>query len=149
MTSGDDIPEQAYEDLRALYGRVDAIPDSTQVKCRMDGACCCFDTSGLRLFASALERRYLVREAGPPPRGESGGRCPYLADRICTARTGRTLGCRLYFCDPLDEEGRNHRYEAFHREIKALHRKYDLPYDYRDILDVCAECSTGKDDRID
>lgn len=145
MTSRDDIPDKAFQALNALYAQAEGEADGPRPECRMDGDCCRFAFSGIRLYASALERVHLVRESGPPPRAEQAGQCPYLSGSRCTARTGRTLGCRLYFCDPRNEEERNRRYERYHREIKRLHEKYGLEYDYRDIMEL-AHDPLGRDE---
>ncbi|MGB2797972.1 MAG: hypothetical protein WBD44_12040, partial [Phycisphaerae bacterium] len=36
----------------------------------------------------------------PPGGPDAPWRCPYQEGDRCTARAGRTLGCRTYFCDP-------------------------------------------------
>jgi hypothetical protein len=77
----------------------------------------------MTLFASDLELAYLEATCGRPPgQGVAPGsvlapwRCPYQAGgeggTACTARTGRTLGCRTYFC----EETARRRGEAVYPE---------------------------------
>ena len=105
-----------------VYARVDAALESASASCRACGECCRFGPDRPVLFASALELGVLVASAGPPAperpvtpgvapakRGfalaEPGGpdapwRCPYQEGPVCTARAGRPLGCRTYFCDP-------------------------------------------------
>jgi len=113
-----------------LYARVDAALESASSSCRACGACCRFGPDRPVLFASALELGVLVASAGPPaadrpvpPGGpDAPWRCPYQVAEtsgdpgtgtaravagstgregsVCTARAGRPLGCRTYFCDP-------------------------------------------------
>jgi Fe-S-cluster containining protein len=94
-----------------VYARVDAALESASASCRACGECCRFGPDRPVLFASALELGVLVASAGPPAAerpvalAEPGGpdapwRCPYQEGPGCTARAGRPLGCRTYFCDP-------------------------------------------------
>ena len=102
-----------------VYARVDAALESASALCRACGECCRFGPDRPVLFASALELGVLVASAGPPPAERPvlpGGpdapwRCPYQVAKTsgdstgregpgCTARAGRPLGCRTYFCDP-------------------------------------------------
>ena len=94
--------------LAAVYEEVDAALAPQAASCRACGECCRFGPDRPVLFASALELAYLVASAGPPARGclaAPGGpdapwQCPYQEGARCTARAGRTLGCRTYFCEP-------------------------------------------------
>jgi len=91
-----------------VYARVDAALESASATCRACGECCRFGPDRPVLFASALELGVLVESAGPPaaerpvpPGGpDAPWRCPYQDGPVCTARSGRPLGCRTYFCDP-------------------------------------------------
>ncbi len=94
--------------LAAVYERVDAALAPEAASCRACGACCRFGPDRPVLFASALEIAYLLALAGAPeaerlvvPGGpDAAWRCPYQEGDRCTARAGRALGCRTYFCDP-------------------------------------------------
>jgi Fe-S-cluster containining protein len=110
-------PEQRAA-LAAIYDEVEAKAVSVGAACRACGQCCRFTEGGITLFASAIEMAYLIAESGPPPAeavlaegaalaeavsAEAAAdviwRCPYQRENQCTARRGRTLGCRTYFCD--------------------------------------------------
>lgn len=60
--------------------------------------------------------------------------CPYLEGDLCSAREGRTLGCRLYHCGSGQDGGSTDLYEKFHKEITELHEKHDIDYVYRELL---------------
>ena len=91
-----------------VYAGVDAALESAAASCRACGECCRFGPDRPVLFASALELAVLVASAGPaaadrpvPPGGpDAPWRCPYQEGSCCTARAGRPLGCRTYFCKP-------------------------------------------------
>jgi len=105
--------------LAAVYEGVEAALAPQAASCRACGECCRFGPDRPVLFASSLELAYLVASAGPPvperlaaPGGpDAPWRCPYQVAKTsgdstgregdrCTARAGRMLGCRTYFCEP-------------------------------------------------
>jgi hypothetical protein len=57
--------------------------------------------------------------------------CPWLQGTLCGNREGRALACRTYFCS--DEEAAAELTEKHHREIRRLHERYGIPYDYRSL----------------
>jgi|GEM_PF-2450731 len=130
--------------LVRLYRALDEELAAFPFACRMDGDCCRFALSGLRLYISSLEAIYLFGGSEPLGSGkagllEAGGErtCPFLVDGRCNRRTLRALGCRIYTCDSLLNERTQPIYERYHRQIRDLHRDHDLPYEYRDILAWC------------
>ena len=125
---------KVLDDLAALYRRVASAVSPLGAQCRQDGDCCRFDRSGLSLFVTPLEVAYLVGHEGLPEASAEKGRCPYQEGDRCTAREGRPLGCRLYFCDPALSERISEIYEQFHRELIALHERHHVSYDYRDLV---------------
>lgn len=127
--------EHAFDELKSLYDRVDEAVATMSPACRKDGECCRFSSSGLELFASSLEIHYLLHRAGIPDRPPLEGVCSYLEENSCSARGGRTLGCRLYFCLADGEEGPMGLYEKFHSMIRDLHERYDVKYVYRKMSD--------------
>jgi len=56
--------------------------------------------------------------------------CPYQEGTKCTAREGRPLGCRIYFCDENSQSWQEEVYEKYHAQLKALHEQYQVPYRY-------------------
>lgn len=114
----------AQEELAALYAEVDAFVERAQPVCIVRGVCCRFEEAEHVLYASALEADHAARlhPEAPPPEAE--GRCPYHVGGRCTAREGRPLGCRTYFCDPNTQSVLQEAHEHFLgrlREIEARH----------------------------
>jgi Fe-S-cluster containining protein len=103
--------------------------------CLASGACCKFDAFEHRLYATGLEAARCVL-LGPKITSEDlaqakkAGTCPWQVGRLCTAREGRPVGCRVFFCDPRAKEWVPERAEWAHGEIKALHERFDVPYAY-------------------
>jgi hypothetical protein len=89
--------------MAAVYAQVDADLAPIAGACRACGQCCRFTPGGIVLFATALEMAYLVGEASlkASSEGDAAWACPYQYQdgTFCTARQGRLLGCRTYFCD--------------------------------------------------
>lgn len=125
-----ELRERAFAELCSLYAEVDARIGELPVECVQRGSCCHFESYGHELFATALEVDYaLCRHPDPPP-PEAGGRCPYQRDRSCTAREGRPLGCRTFFCDPTGELARQELHEGFLARIRQVERKMGYPASY-------------------
>jgi len=122
--------DAALDELQELYTALDEQISALSFECRRDGECCRFSRSGLRLFVTWLEAWYLFASA---PEFEAGDDCAFQEGDICVRREQRALGCRAYGCDRDDEAQSAEIYETFHRQIGAIHEKYDLPYEYRDI----------------
>jgi hypothetical protein len=61
---------------------------------------------------------------------ESGGSCPHHVGGVCTTRTARPAGCRIFFCDPNAQAWQADEYELALAEIKALHSHFNLEYVY-------------------
>lgn len=116
--------------LRELYAALDADIAARGLVCDGCGECCHFDTVDHLLYASRLERDFLLETAGSPPLpGDAdlaalvadGMRCPYQSEGKCLARDGRVLGCRLHFCRWPDGGDEDDFQEKWHRELKRIH----------------------------
>ncbi|MDR1745316.1 MAG: YkgJ family cysteine cluster protein [Planctomycetota bacterium] len=133
---------QAFPELTRLYADLEAEQQRLGAACSGCGACCRFDVADHVLYASDLERRYLLAASGVPaePDGDpelasliaSGLRCPFQKDGRCEARDGRTLGCRLHFCQwPKEKESEEEAFcEAWHGRLKRLHDDLGLEWRY-------------------
>jgi len=128
------IPDDAFNDLENLYKSVDEALSQESFSCKMDGACCCFEESGLNLFATYLEAAYLIKKSGELKEKISKKICPFLNESLCKARSGRTLGCRLYYCGDNCEESFSLLYENFHDKIKKIHHFHGIEYIYKELL---------------
>jgi len=107
--------------------------------CLASGNCCRFEAHGHRLYASGLEVARCVAICEREGRGittadvaaalERGG-CPWQDGRLCTARSGRPTGCRVYFCDPRAGEVVPQLAEQAHQRIRTIHDEHGIKYVY-------------------
>ncbi len=150
----------AFVQVKALYEGLDAEIDFHKPRCVASGRCCHFEEYGHRLYATRLELEYFRNVEIVPPAQAAGGEssldtktkppdrtisfplplindngeiapgCPWQVNELCTARRGRPLGCRVYFCDPTSTHWQANAYERYHRLLKILHDKAGLAYAY-------------------
>ncbi|MCK6460300.1 MAG: hypothetical protein L6Q95_10460 [Planctomycetes bacterium] len=120
---------EALAELRRIYGKADEeARGNPALRCELSGRCCRFREAGHVLFVTRLEYDEMVRCGGAPGAGEEGV-CPWLRGGLCGNREGRALACRTYFCS--DEAAAAALTERHHREIRRLHERHGIPYDYR------------------
>jgi Fe-S-cluster containining protein len=127
---------EPFAALAEIYARLDAEIAARNPRCELSGRCCDFPTSGHRLYASDLETDFAVAAAGGRVPEAASGLCPWHVEGRCTQRQGRPLGCRVYFCDPGFADEMPHVYERYHAEVRALHERHGLPYDYREFVEA-------------
>jgi hypothetical protein len=119
---------EALAGLRRIYAKADEEAKSDpRLRCELSGRCCRFREAGHVLFVTRLEYEEMVRWGGPGA-GEEGV-CPWLQGTFCGNREGRALACRTYYCS--DEAAAAALTERHHQEIKRLHERHGIPYDYR------------------
>jgi Fe-S-cluster containining protein len=121
---------KAFEELAKLYKEMDAEIASKSPRCEMSGVCCRFEEAGHELYATALETDYATAHHPSAPAPEAEGRCPYHVQGVCTARAGRPLGCRTYFCDPLTEETLQDLHERYLKRLRVIEREHSYPAAY-------------------
>ena len=123
---------RAYPQLQSLYEELAREVARLGPVCAASGRCCRFREYGHVLFLTALEREYLLENAPAPARElDDGATCPWQdANRLCTAREGRPLSCRVYYCDPSYQAAGEELGEAFLGKLKQLIRDHDLPWNY-------------------
>ena len=123
--------------------------------CLASGNCCRFEAHGHRLYASGLEVARCVRICEAEGRGITvadvassleRGNCPWQDGRLCTARSGRPSGCRVYFCDPRANEVVPMLAERAHERIRAIHDEHDVPYVYGEWRMMLQEVLSGRVD---
>lgn len=123
--------------------------------CLASGNCCRFEAHGHRLYASGLEVARCVRICDEEGRGitvadvaaaTERGNCPWQDGRLCTARSGRPSGCRVYFCDPRAHDVVPVLAERAHDRIRAIHDEHDVPYVYGEWRMMLAEVLAGRGD---
>lgn len=140
--SGDAVPElgppasQFEKRMTDFYMRVDAAVASHSPICRNRGLCCRFASFGHRLYVTEPERAYFAGGLAAQwrPVVPDQADCPYHVGGVCTARTHRPLGCRVFFCDDAAQEWQGPVYERFMAELKQIGQEFGLPYAYREWL---------------
>lgn len=141
--------------LSRLYADLEAEQRRIGLSCSGCGACCRFDVVDHVLYASELEKAYLLSASpafpvpaepdGDPDRDtdaataelvKAGLRCQFQKDGHCEARDARTLGCRLHFCTwPEGKEADEEAFcEEWHRRLKRLHDVLDIEWLYGPLL---------------
>ena len=131
--------------LEQILTQADRAAAQRRFDCRQCGQCCRFEQFGHRLYVTAGELALMLRLAPgqAPARPDEAGLCPYQDQARCLARVGRTLGCRLFFCDPAANEWFCDAYESFHQQIKLLHAAHGLPYVYAELTAALAELASA------
>lgn len=119
-----------FDDLRALYARLDAELARLGPVCEVSGRCCRFREYGHMLFLSTVEAELLVREPPPGPVAAADERCPYQQGPLCTARDRRPLGCRVFYCDPTYQPYMQEIAERYTRALKELIQRHGREWCY-------------------
>jgi len=122
--------------IRELYARLDAAVQARGPTCWLSGKCCNFNPYGHRLYVTALEIAWTLKECGAlgVERGTSqqtlDGPCSFQVNKLCSVHTVRPLGCRIFFCQSGTQEWQNELYEQFQAEIRRIHETHAIPYHY-------------------
>lgn len=122
--------------LRELYAAIDRDVADRNPTCWLSGKCCKFDSYGHRLYVTALEAAWVIRQlnddqfdalqAGDPTALDG---CVFQVNGLCSVHEIRPLGCRVFFCDP-SATWQNAVYETHLRRLRDLHAQFDVPYAY-------------------
>ncbi len=143
------------EGLRDIYQRMDDEIALRKPVCEASGRCCHFDAYGHRLYVTALEIAWMLRqryagEGEAPaeplaaadqhsfrlsgnfalPQVTSSGGCPFQRNKLCSVRDIRPLGCRAYFCDPTARDWQTDLYERYLLDLRAMHDAFMIEYRY-------------------
>jgi Fe-S-cluster containining protein len=120
------------ESIRSIYEDLARDIAEAGPVCDLSGRCCRFQEWDHTLFLSEIEARLLLAEAPPGCRPlDSGATCPWQDERgHCTAREGRPLGCRVYFCDPSYQEAGQRLSEVYLSRLKAATEAHGLLWSY-------------------
>lgn len=126
----EEVRERAFARLEALYAEFEAYLALVRPVCIGRGVCCRFEEAGHELFATGLEADYAAHRHPDAPEPEAPGRCPYHVAGRCTAREGRPLGCRTYFCDRRTTDVLEAAHEEFLGRLRAIEREEAYPAAY-------------------
>jgi len=121
---------QAFEQLAVLYAELDAEVEALSPRCEMSGLCCRFEEAEHELYATGLETDYAAEIHPQASEPEAPGRCPYHVEGICTARRGRALGCRTYYCDVTTRDDLESLHETYLARVRALESSLGYPASY-------------------
>lgn len=133
--------------VESLYAELDARVAARRPLCINRGACCQFESFGHRLFVTPVELAYFVARSDGPIRGpETAAACPYQVGGMCTVRTARPTGCRIFFCDVAAQHWQPDETEHTLRQIRAVHERFELPYAYVDWIDALRQLAAVKQD---
>jgi hypothetical protein len=135
----------AFVALEELYKEVDAFVARSGAVCELSGLCCRFEDAGHELFSTGLEADYAASEKPEAPAPEGPGRCPYHVGGRCTAREGRALGCRTYFCDTRTTETLEAAHERFLGRVRAIEREHGYPVSYGRFPALLSARGVGED----
>lgn len=126
-----DVLQQIYQDLESdLKNLAD--------DCKACGSCCEFSKETHLLFASRIEWEYLFYCHGSCENIDETT-CPFIKESKCTARDGRTLACRIFFCDSLKKDEREQLYEKYLDRIKELHKQENIEWTYSTMKSFCQD----------
>ncbi len=124
-----DLPAGSRDELLALYRKLDEEVAQLATSCKLCGRCCHFAESGLRLFMGPIEAAVFFEEPLPSEVTDETT-CPYLVDGGCANRSGRSIGCRTYFCDPLADEVLRRIHERYLTRTKASAGRFGMSWRY-------------------
>ena len=126
--------ENLYSELEALYQRLEEELTVLNRGCNGCGTCCKFSTFDHVLYASSIEVDFIKRNREIPDFNVTDNVCPFLKDNQCSIRDFRTLGCRIFYCNPSYKQILCEMYEKYYRMIKELGIKYDVSWRYLPFL---------------
>lgn len=121
--------------MQTFYDELEARIAVHQPVCSNRGACCRFGEFGHRLYVTGAEVAFFTAGAPSPRRVPDGqDTCPYQRAGRCEARAARPVGCRIFFCESASADWQPETTEWALARLKALHRRFDLPYAYLEWL---------------
>ena len=107
--------------------------------CDTCGTCYNFSAFDHVIYVSSIEVDYIAQHVEIPDFNISDNICPFLKDNQCSIRDYRTLGCRIFYCNPHYKEILYDLYEKYHCMIKELSKKYNYQWKYLPFLGQLAE----------
>ena len=113
-----------------VYDKADRAVTAAGPRCEASGKCCRFKEYGHTLFISHFEAEILLESAPAYTLPVSPDGCPFQVEGLCTARSSRPLGCRIYFCDPAYETRMAEITEESIAELKSIADRYETGWDY-------------------
>ena len=127
--------------LKDVVGLVEEIYRQLTLKlegqnCKACGKCCDFESFGHRLYITSPELIYFrskLKENDVPLLETAGSVCPYRVEGKCSVYPWRFAGCRIFQCCG-DKQAQGRLSEWAVEQMKAICRRFDAEYYYRDLL---------------
>ncbi len=126
-------------DIIEIYKKLEAELASIDPGCNACGTCCQFDTFDHVLYASTIETDYIKDNVEVPSFDPDMNVCPFLIDNQCTVREHRTLGCRVFFCNPHYKETLQGIYEKYYTMMKDLAIENKVEWHYAPMIKLLKE----------
>ena len=144
MTMKERSEVNLYSGLGRIYQRLEKELTQLNPGCNRCGTCCNFSTFDHVLYTSSIEVNFITQNVEVPNFNVSDNLCPFLKDNQCSIRDFRTLGCRVFYCNPHYKEVLYGVYEKYYQMIKELSMKYNIQWKYLPFLDQLAEFKSGQ-----
>ena len=128
-----------YSELGRIYQLLEKELTQLNPGCNQCGTCCDFSTFDHVLYASSIEINYITQNVEVPDFNVADNVCPFLKDNQCSIRDFRTLGCRVFYCNPHYKQVLNDVYEKYYQKIKDLRGKYTIQWRYLPFLNQLDE----------
>lgn len=132
-------PPENDTDIIEIYKKLDIELASINPGCNSCGTCCHFDEFDHVLYASTIETDYIQENVEVPSFDPDKNVCPFLIVDQCTIREHRTLGCRVFFCNPEYKEKLQDVYNKYYTMIKDLAIKHQVKWHYAPMMKLLKE----------
>lgn len=126
--------ENLYAELEKLYQLLEKELTGLNPGCDRCGTCCDFRAFDHVLYASSIEVGLIARKVEIPDFNVADNICPFLKDNQCSIRDLRTLGCRIFYCNPSYKQILSEMYEKYYHMIKDLGIRYNVQWKYLPFL---------------
>jgi Fe-S-cluster containining protein len=122
------------QDIVDVYNKLDTELARINPGCDTCGTCCHFDLFGHELYASTIEINYILENVEVASFNPEQRICPFLAEKKCTIREYRTLGCRVFFCNPNYKEKSQDIYNKYYKMIKDIAIRNQTEWHYAPMM---------------
>ena len=126
--------QENNSELISIYNELDLELSKINPGCDSCGDCCHFDEFDHELYASTIEVDYILKNVDVPPFDPDQSACPFLIEKKCTIREHRTLGCRVFFCNPDYKETSYEIYDKYYKKIKDLAKEDQTEWNYAPMM---------------
>lgn len=132
--------------VRNIYRYAGAVIAAHKPLCHQSSRCCQFAKMEHNLFVTTVEFAYFLHKtAMVRSKPIAPATCPFLrlGPGRCAARSGRSLGCRMFYCDPNSQWWQQGLYNRMHGRLQQLHEQFNVPYYYAEWLTALRAAGTA------